>query len=63
MTDVEYADWARTATRPFTQPPIGYSTATRRQRCAVLSKLWTPERSLRMFQKPARNRDLETIEG
>lgn len=44
--------WQRSAKRPFTQAPIGANSGHIRARCARLSKLWTPERTLRMFRKP-----------
>lgn len=52
-TDDQYHTWARTATRPFTDPPLGYSSGPRRSHQAKLSALWTPQRDLRMFL-PAR---------
>src|SRR5262245_59375926 len=47
-TDVQYREWDKTATRPLTQAEIGTHSAHIRARCARLSKLWTPERTLRM---------------
>jgi hypothetical protein len=44
--------WERTATRPLTQAAIGVASAGKRQRDATLSRLWTPERTLRMFRRP-----------
>jgi hypothetical protein len=49
-----FMDWYdNEATRPVTDWPIGHHSAPRRAKCARLSKLWTPERTLRMFKRPS----------
>lgn len=39
MTDAEYREWDRAATRPYTDKPLGGATAGRRNRDARLSAL------------------------
>ena len=61
FTDTQYRVWEATATRPLTQAAIGVHSSGLRARDARLSRLWTPERTLRMYRRPQPN--AETTEG